>query len=65
MILDHRLFGGHSIAKVRIRHHVFLRGSMVAEHHVSSMLDIFSDFSSLRLNEGKSLVVDIGVSLEE
>ena len=43
----------------------FLRGSMVAAHHVSTMLDIFSDFSGLQVNRGKSSVVGIGLSLEE
>ena len=43
----------------------FLRGSTAAAHHVSIMLDIFSNFSGLQLNRGKSSVVDIGLSSEE
>ena len=43
----------------------FLRGSTVAAHHVSTMIEIFSDFSGLQLNRGKSSVVGIGLSLEE
>ena len=43
----------------------FLCGSTVAAHHVSTMLDIFSDFSGLQLNRGKSSVVAIGLSSEE
>ena len=35
----------------------FLRGSVAAAHHVSSMIDIYSDFSGLRLNRAKSMVV--------
>ena len=42
----------------------FLRGSVAAAHHVSSMMDIFSDFSSLRLNRAKSTVVGIGLPPE-
>ena len=33
-------------------------------HHVSSMMDIFSDFSGLRLNRAKSTVVGIGLPPE-
>ena len=43
----------------------FLCGSTVTAHHVSTMLDIFSDFSGLQLNMGKSSVVDIRLSSEE
>ena len=43
----------------------FIRGSTVAPHHVSTMLDIFSDFSGLQLNRSKSSVVGIGLASEE
>ena len=43
----------------------FIRGSTVAVHHVSTMLDIFSDFLSLQLNRSKSSVVNIGLDSEE
>ena len=43
----------------------FLRGSTVVAHHVSTMIKIFSDFSSLQLNRGKSSVVVIRLSLEK
>ena len=42
----------------------FLRGSVAAAHHVSSMMNIYSDFSGLRLNRAKSTVVGIGMSSE-
>ena len=42
----------------------FLRGSVAAAHHVSSMVDIFSDFSGLHLNRAKSTVVGIGLPPE-
>ena len=43
----------------------FICGSTVAAHHVSTMLVIFSDFSSLQLNRSKSSVVGIGLESEE
>ena len=43
----------------------FIRGSTVAEHHIATMLDIFSDFSGLQLNKSKSLVVGIALASEE
>ena len=42
----------------------FLRGSVAAVHHVSSMMDIYSDFSCLQLNRAKSTVVGIGLPPE-
>ena len=42
----------------------FLRGSVAATHHISSMMDIFSDFSGLRLNRAKSTVMGIGLPPE-
>ena len=42
----------------------FLRGSVAAAHHVSSMMDIYSDFSGLRLNRAKSTAVGIGLPPE-
>ena len=43
----------------------FIRGSTVAAHHVSAMLDIFSDFSGLQLSRSKSSIVGIGLDSEE
>ena len=42
----------------------FIRGSTVTAHHVSTMLDILSDFSGLQLNRSKSSVVGIGLDSE-
>ena len=42
----------------------FLRGSVAAAHHVSSMIDTYSDFFGLQLNRAKSTVVGIGMSSE-
>ena len=42
-----------------------IQGSMVAAHTLSTMIDIFSDFSSLQLNQAKSTFVGFGLSEEE
>ena len=43
----------------------FIRGLTVAAHHVSTMLDIFSDYSGLQLNRSKSSAIGIGLDSEE
>ena len=43
----------------------FIRGSTVTAHHVSTMLDIFSDFSGQQLNRNNSSVVNIGLASKE
>ena len=43
----------------------FIQGSMTAAQTLSIMMDIFSDFSGLRLNRAKSTFVGFGLSEEE
>ena len=43
----------------------FIQGSWAAAHTLSVMMDIFSDFSSLRLNRAKSTFIGFGLSAEE
>ena len=43
----------------------FIQGSMAAAQTLSIMMDIFSDFSGLRLNRAKSIFVEFGLSEEE
>ena len=43
----------------------FIQGSMVAAHNLSSMVDIFSDFSDLRLNRAKSTFLEFGLLAEK
>ena len=43
----------------------FIQGSTAAWHNLSTMLDIFSDFSGLCLNRAKSTLVGFGLSAEE
>ena len=43
----------------------FIQGSWAAAHTLSAMMDIFSDFSSLRLNRVKSSFIGFGLSAEE
>ena len=43
----------------------FIQGSWAAAHTLSIMMDIFSDFSSLRLNRAKSSFIGFGLSSEE
>ena len=43
----------------------FIQGSMAATQTLSIMMDIFSDFSGLRLNRAKSIFVEFGLSEEE
>ena len=37
----------------------FILGSIVAAHHIATMIDIFSDFSGLQLNKSTSSVIGI------
>ena len=64
-ILDHRPTGGILLLQYAGDTTFFLCGSTVAAPQVSTMLDIFSDFSGLQLNRGKSSVVGIGLSSED
>ena len=43
----------------------FIQGSWAAAHTLSIMMDIFSDFSGLRLNQAKSSFIGFGLSTEE
>ena len=43
----------------------FVQGSEAAARTLSSMMDIFSDFSGLQLNRAKSIFVGFGLSTEE
>ena len=43
----------------------FIQGSWAAAHTHSAMMDIFSDFSGLRLNRAKSSFIGFGLSVEE
>ena len=43
----------------------FIQGSWAAAHTLSVMMDIFSDFSGLRLNRAKSSFIGFGLSVEE
>ena len=43
----------------------FIQGSMAAVQTLSTMMDIFSDFSGLRLNRAKLTFVGFGLSVEE
>ena len=43
----------------------FIKGSWAAAHALSAMIDIFSDFSGLRLNQAKSSFIGFGLSVEE
>ena len=43
----------------------FIRGSWAAAHTLFTMMDIFSDFSGLRLNRAKSAFIGFGLSPEE
>ena len=43
----------------------FIQGSWAAAYTLSAMMDIFSDFSSLRLNRAKSSFIGFGLSAEE
>ena len=43
----------------------FIQGSMAAAQTLSTIMDIFSDFSDLRLNRAKSTFVGFGLSEEE
>ena len=42
-----------------------IQGSWAAAHTLSAMMDIFSDFSGLRLNRAKSTFIGFGLSAEE
>ena len=43
----------------------FIQGSWAAAHTLSTMMDIFSDFSGLRLSRAKSTFIGFGLSAEE
>ena len=43
----------------------FIQGSWAAAHTISVMMDIFLDFSGLRLNRAKSSFIGFGLSAEE
>ena len=43
----------------------FIQGSWAAAHTLSTMMDIFSDFSGLQLNRAKSSFIGFGLSQEE
>ena len=43
----------------------FIQGSMTAAQALSTMMDIFSDFSGLQLNRAKSTFVRFGLPVEE
>ena len=43
----------------------FIQGSETAARTLSSMMDIFYDFSGLQLNRAKYIFVGFGLSIEE
>ena len=43
----------------------FIQGSEIAARTLSMMIDVFTDFSGLQLNQAKSTVVGFGLSTEE
>ena len=59
------LLGGIHVLQYTDGTTFFIQGSMAATHTVSSMMDIFLDFTGLRLNRAKSTFVGFGLPATE